>query len=174
MILKNHFEKSYSDICIDFSIISKISIKCGQYCFQGFECSSFSSAFITASASASYTTVQEEQQQQQHRRCNICGKVFRGESSKKGSGLRSSQLYLCCLQVLDETLSSYSDTGDKGLICKVCQREFVGKNQRSLLRRHFLIHTGEKPFQCSFCPYKSNQSGNVQLHMKSVHYFRKY
>ncbi|XP_066970624.1 zinc finger and BTB domain-containing protein 7A-like isoform X19 [Macrobrachium rosenbergii] len=35
------------------------------------------------------------------------------------------------------------------------------------LKRHFLRHTGEKPFTCPYCPYKSTQKVHVDTHMRT-------
>ncbi|MCL4121353.1 UNVERIFIED_CONTAM: hypothetical protein GTU68_016911 [Idotea baltica] len=31
------------------------------------------------------------------------------------------------------------------------------------------IHTGEKPYQCCLCSYRSNQSSNLRSHIRRVH-----
>ncbi|XP_071528423.1 uncharacterized protein [Panulirus ornatus] len=56
-----------------------------------------------------------------------------------------------------------------GLTCQVCGKVFSGKNQRQLLRRHTLIHTGEKPHACPNCPYRTNQKCNLNMHIATVH-----
>lgn len=35
--------------------------------------------------------------------------------------------------------------------------------------RHVRIHSGEKPFACHSCDYRSNQSNNLNLHIRKYH-----
>lgn len=39
----------------------------------------------------------------------------------------------------------------------------------SRLRRHMLIHTKERPFQCGMCQYRASQKEHVLRHMRSQH-----
>ena len=54
--------------------------------------------------------------------------------------------------------------------CDECQSSFT---LRKDLLRHQIVHTGEKPYGCQFCPKKFNQTSNVQRHEYSVHRFVK-
>ena len=57
--------------------------------------------------------------------------------------------------------SSNTDMGNLKA-CKYCAKEFISAGE---LRRHERVHTGEKPFQCKLCPYKSTQLGNLNRHI---------
>lgn len=53
--------------------------------------------------------------------------------------------------------------------CHICGKTFHGVRQRRNLKRHLMIHNGEKPFHCPFCPYKTNQKGNLKTHLLKGH-----
>ena len=48
---------------------------------------------------------------------------------------------------------------------------FCSKIMRSAaeIKRHILVHTKEKPYQCHICDYKSTQKGHVKSHIKAAH-----
>ena len=50
--------------------------------------------------------------------------------------------------------------------CNVCAKKFKTPHH---LRRHEVIHSGNKPFDCYLCEYKCNVKSNVVKHVKSVH-----
>ena len=41
--------------------------------------------------------------------------------------------------------------------------------QADFLRRHKIIHEGQKDFKCNYCGKKFSQAGNVRKHIKKVH-----
>lgn len=51
-------------------------------------------------------------------------------------------------------------------MCPVCGKEFPSKAK---FRTHYMIHTGEKPFACSFCDYKAIQASDVRKHIRYKH-----
>ncbi|XP_050686862.1 longitudinals lacking protein, isoforms H/M/V-like isoform X2 [Eriocheir sinensis] len=51
----------------------------------------------------------------------------------------------------------------EGFHCFECEKVFPSKWK---LKRHGRIHTGEKPFACSLCPYRASQKPVLQTHMR--------
>lgn len=52
------------------------------------------------------------------------------------------------------------------LTCPICGRLVLF---RSEFEKHMRTHTGEKPFVCHLCSYRSAQRSNLNVHLKSVH-----
>ena len=50
-----------------------------------------------------------------------------------------------------------------GYHCDTCRRTFCRK---ALLRRHQLIHSGQKAFFCSTCTYSTSHKGNLDRHVR--------
>lgn len=50
--------------------------------------------------------------------------------------------------------------------CPVCHMEFSDKRN---FRHHYMVHSGEKPYACSFCPYRARQNGTLRNHIIVKH-----
>jgi len=50
--------------------------------------------------------------------------------------------------------------------CTVCLKVI----KKTSYTRHMRIHTGDKPFACELCDYRSNQKSNLRLHIRQMHY----
>lgn len=50
--------------------------------------------------------------------------------------------------------------------CRYCEKSFFGSVDKE---RHERTHTGERPFACHVCNYRSTQLGNLTRHMKTMH-----
>ncbi|XP_050728469.1 broad-complex core protein isoforms 1/2/3/4/5-like isoform X11 [Eriocheir sinensis] len=53
--------------------------------------------------------------------------------------------------------------------CRFCNKAFHGRYSKYNMKRHLMIHRGEKPFLCPFCPHRANQKGNLKYHILAVH-----
>ena len=50
--------------------------------------------------------------------------------------------------------------------CPVCSKEFYNKYN---FKCHYMMHSGEKPYECSYCPYRGRQASHLKRHVIEVH-----
>lgn len=50
--------------------------------------------------------------------------------------------------------------------CTMCEKSFKTSAKLGI---HYRTHTGEKPFPCPYCAYRSTQSNNLKTHILSKH-----
>ncbi len=50
--------------------------------------------------------------------------------------------------------------------CAECGQRFHDAQHR---RRHLRIHTGERPFQCFYCDYRTNRTWSLKSHCMRKH-----
>ncbi|CAL4090979.1 unnamed protein product, partial [Meganyctiphanes norvegica] len=56
--------------------------------------------------------------------------------------------------------------GKSSHICEYCRKDF---RRLSKLKRHTVVHTREKPFECTLCDKKFSQVSNRERHMLDGH-----
>ena len=56
--------------------------------------------------------------------------------------------------------------GHQQYACPLCSKIFTRTNA---VKRHLLMHTGEKPFVCSFCPYATRERPKLKQHITKTH-----
>ena len=50
--------------------------------------------------------------------------------------------------------------------CPFCP---VIMSQNGTMKRHIMVHTGEKPFKCQLCQYASGRKASLQHHIQHIH-----
>ena len=61
---------------------------------------------------------------------------------------------------------STDGSGEDEYTCGVCRKIL---SSASSLDRHVLVHSGERPFKCSYCEGAFTTNGNMNRHMKTAH-----
>lgn len=55
------------------------------------------------------------------------------------------------------------------MVCPVCGKSVSGINGKQKLAYHMLTHTGERNFQCPYCPHRAGLKFNLNRHIRTVH-----
>ena len=64
------------------------------------------------------------------------------------------------------TKKGFIKYGPNSFGCLICNKSF---DRSDSVRRHVLIHTGQKPFACDFCEKRFNQRNKLTVHIDKVH-----
>lgn len=121
--------------------------------------------------------------------CNICQKYFSQKSNfeehkrihtgdrpfvclKCGAAFKTSsqcrlhqKTHVVLVQENGEIVPRKKEINPKTVKCPTCDKYFT---QRSAMKKHLRIHTGEKPYSCPMCPKKFSDPSNFNKH-KQVH-----
>ena len=78
--------------------------------------------------------------------------------------IRMKFIVLALFQVVDwsqKELSQFSNDDRKPFKCPSCTTTF---KHRSELKKHMVVHTGERPYKCVDCGHSFTQTGNLNRH----------
>ncbi|XP_074657204.1 uncharacterized protein LOC141910369 [Tubulanus polymorphus] len=122
-------------------------------------------------------------------KCLVCAKCFQTKSSYKRHSMihTGEQPFQCqfCQRLFNQrsSLMRHMTTGlfihptpqwDQGNIgshqgahvCQICGKQFQNS---TLVKRHQVVHTGERPYHCLICQKSYSLKHNLSRHMKMVH-----
>lgn len=74
--------------------------------------------------------------------------------------------FLVLCEVASEEEITIEINEAKRFRCTKCK---FSTNQKWILNRHYLIHTGQKPYTCDVCNKRFRQSAHKADHMKRFH-----
>ncbi|XP_014227195.1 ras-responsive element-binding protein 1 [Trichogramma pretiosum] len=90
----------------------------------------------------------------------------KSDSFNSGSGSSSGRKKKKKLKKKKKAKSSAYSLAPNRVLCPYCQRAFPWT---SSLRRHILTHTGQKPFQCTYCSLLFTTKSNCDRHLLRKH-----
>ena len=104
-------------------------------------------------------------------KCDFCEKLFKRKEtcSSHMERVHSQHMMKCKLEPNLETPVTAPKKKEKNprvYDCGICGKLFPCPSN---LKIHTRMHTGERPFKCSYCPKDYRHKQDLNLHVKSVH-----
>lgn len=92
-------------------------------------------------------------------------------ASELGSGRESSQFHQNGSHSLIEARNcvvptSMGESVVKAYFCKICDKSFSNSKD---CRRHTIVHSTFKPYQCPYCDHTANLKFNLKKHVERMH-----
>ena len=110
-----------------------------------------------------------------HLPCDLCGKVFKHPNALERHK-DYHQRYTCEIcgksgakkKYVNHMTTAHTPNHLKPYVCPICNpaKGFASKGK---FEQHMNVHTGNKPFKCSFCPAQFASSGTLGGHIRGTH-----
>uniref|UniRef100_A0A8C1LRP1 C2H2-type domain-containing protein n=1 Tax=Cyprinus carpio TaxID=7962 RepID=A0A8C1LRP1_CYPCA len=102
---------------------------------------------------------------------NMACQIISGDCSESDAYLQDSLLNKKGLDLHIELSSAYFSKPSEGQVygCPVCRKQFGVPSE---LKRHCLIHTNQRPFQCSICCRAFRERSHLKRRTRSLHSFK--
>ena len=105
-------------------------------------------------------------------KCKICGEFYKHGQNHIHMKTHEFPCHLCGKMIHDGNVEHHmgvwhTENKDKPFVCNQCGKGFIFKFKYDA---HVFLHTGIKPHVCDHCGTAFAQVGNLQAHIRSLHF----